>query len=68
MYTQILEHSLKNVHNNKDKQQLGTIFRKVVGAIVILFDPLSPIAIARLLDVDGRIIQKRLHLYIPLRC
>lgn len=60
MYTQILEHSLKNVHNEKDKQLLVGIFRQVVGAIVNLFDPLSIIAIVGILpfnestnDIEG---------------
>jgi hypothetical protein len=64
MYTQILEHSFKGVHNEQDRQQLASIFRQVVGAIVIFFNPLSAITIARLLDVDGRTIQMRLrHLH-----
>jgi len=61
IYTQVLEHSLKNVRNEKDKEQLATIFRQVVGSIVILFDPLSPIAIARLLNMDSKVVKIRLN-------
>ena len=59
MYTRVLEHSLKG--RNEDKEQLAALSRQVVGAIVILFDPLSPIAIARLLNIDDKIIKKRLN-------
>jgi hypothetical protein len=59
MYTQVLEHSLKSAQ--KDKEQLTAIFRQVVGAIVVLFDPLSLIAIARLLDMDNETIKKRFY-------
>lgn len=61
MYTQILEHSLKNVHNEKDKQQLVVIFRQVVGAIVNFFEPLSVITIVGLLAFNESTIQRRLH-------
>lgn len=61
MYTQILKHSLKNVHNEKDKQQLVVIFRQVVGAIVNLFEPLSVIAIVGLLAFNESTIKRRLH-------
>ena len=59
IYTQVLEHSLKN--RNEDEEQLAAIFRHVVGAIVILFDPLSYIAISRLLNMDDRLIKLRLN-------
>jgi hypothetical protein len=61
IYTQVLEHSLKNVRHEKDKEQLATMFRLVVGSIVILFNPLSPIAIARLLNIDNEVVKKRLN-------
>src|SRR5271155_265426 len=64
MYSQILELSFKGINSLNDRQKLASIFRRVIGAIVILFDPLSAISIARLLDVDGKIIQMRLrHLH-----
>ena len=58
MYAVILEQSLKNVCHGEDKQQLAMIFRQVVGAIVILFNPLSAIAVARLLHMDNVIVRK----------
>lgn len=60
VYTQVLEHSLKNCPE-EDKEQLAAISRQVVGAIVILFDPLSAIAIIKLLDKEKWIIKKRLN-------
>jgi hypothetical protein len=61
IYTQVLEYSLKNVRHAKDKEQLATTFRLVVGSIVILFNPLSPFAIARLLNMDVEVVKKRLN-------
>ncbi|KAH0558822.1 hypothetical protein GP486_004538 [Trichoglossum hirsutum] len=61
MYAQILEHSLRGVHNLKDRQSLASILRKVAGAVVVLFNPLSAIAIVRLLDMDKRRVQMRLN-------
>jgi hypothetical protein len=46
MYTQAREQSFRDVHHEKDKEQLAALFRQVVGAIVILFDLLSLIAVA----------------------
>jgi hypothetical protein len=64
MYSQILEHSYKGVKSLKDKQQVASLFRQVVGTIVVLFNPLSAISIARLFDVDCKRIQMRLrHLH-----
>jgi NACHT domain len=64
MYSQILQLSFKAINSPKDRQQLASIFRQVVGTIVILFNPLSASSIARLLDIDGKIIQMRLrHLH-----
>lgn len=62
LYTQILEHSLKNVKNEKDKQQLARMFQQIVGALVILYSPLTTIAISRLLGIGKELIQKRLSL------
>jgi hypothetical protein len=64
MYSQILEHSYKGVKSLNDRQQLVSLFRQVVGTIILLFNPLSAISIARLCDVDGKRIQMRLrHLH-----
>jgi len=61
LYIQVLEQSLKDVRHEKDKELLAGISRQVVGTIVILFDPLSPMAIARLLNMDGVVVKKRLN-------
>jgi NACHT domain len=61
MYTHILKHSLRNVHNERTKLQLAGIFRQVVGAILNLFDPLPAVAIARLLNLHDGIVQARLQ-------
>jgi hypothetical protein len=64
IYSQILEHSFKGVTNGKDRQQLASIFRQVVGVIVILFNPLSVVSISRLLHVNDRKVRLRLrHLH-----
>ena len=65
IYSQILEHQFKDVNNPKKREQLESIFRQVVGAIVILFNPLSTVGIAKLLNIDdGETVQLRLrHLH-----
>lgn len=57
MYSQILEHPLKGIKIPEKKQRLTLIFRQIIGAIVVLFNPLSAICIARLLYVDVKTIQ-----------
>jgi hypothetical protein len=64
IYLQILEYSFKKVEDERDRPKLAEIFRKVVGSIVILSEPLSAIAIARLLAVRKHTVDLRLrHLH-----
>ncbi len=64
IYSQILEHQLKDVKNPKKRERLESIFRQVVGAIVILFNPLSTVGIAKLLNIGEEMVQLRLcHLH-----
>ena len=64
IYTQVLEYSFKTVHDEQDKQHLAEVFRLVIGAIVVLFEPLSPTALAGLLAARKEIINRRLrHLH-----
>jgi hypothetical protein len=60
VYTQVLEHSLKNCPK-EDKEQLAALSRQVLGTIVTLFDLLSLMAIARLLNMDDGVVKKRLN-------
>jgi hypothetical protein len=61
IYHQILNHSFKTVKDDRDKPQLFQIFRQVVGAIVILFEPLSTTALAKLLEVEKEIVSRRIR-------
>lgn len=61
MYTQVLIHYLKGVPHEKDKELLTMILRQILGAIVTLHDPLSLIAIARLLNMSHKIIKKTIN-------
>lgn len=62
MYSQILQHSFKTVQQNKN--ELAEIFRKVIGSLTILSEPLSAIALSNLLDLPLELINLRLrHLH-----
>jgi hypothetical protein len=61
MYTHALEHSLRNARNERDKEQLTAICRQLLSAVVILFDPLPLIALARFLGREDEIVRKRLN-------
>jgi hypothetical protein len=61
IYTQVLKYSFKRVHDEWDKQQLAEVFRQVVGAIIVLFEPLSTTALAGLLFARKEIISLRLR-------
>ncbi|KAI9780999.1 MAG: hypothetical protein M1839_006438 [Geoglossum umbratile] len=61
MYIQVLEYSFRNSRHENDREQLTAICREILGAIIILSDPLSPIAVARLLNMDYEIVKKRLN-------
>ena len=50
IYTSILSNSINGDYDEEEKVELFELFRKIVGAIVILFDPLSSDALARLLN------------------
>jgi hypothetical protein len=47
IYTRILLNSISGDYSEEEKVEL---FRKIIGAIVILFEPLSADALARLLS------------------
>ena len=61
IYQQILNHSFKTVQDERDKHQLFQTFRQVVGAIAILFEPLSTTALAKLLEVEKEIVNRRIR-------
>ena len=61
IYTQILQHSIKGVRADEDKEQLSKDFKQVIGSIVVLFGPLSPAALGKLLECDQEAIYLRLR-------
>jgi hypothetical protein len=64
MYTQVLESSIPGDYNEHDQKELAGLFTKIVGSIVILFDPLSATALANLLALSKEDIDETLdHLH-----
>jgi len=64
VYTQVLQHSLKDIKDDRDKQRLTEMSRQVIGSISILPEPLSAATLAKLLDVREEMINLRLsHLH-----
>jgi hypothetical protein len=61
VYTQILEHAFRGVEDAQDMEELSGEFKQVIGALAILFEPLSAIALSNLLSVDEKIINRRLR-------
>lgn len=59
MYTMIIQHSFKNVQQNKSK--VIELFKQVIGSLVVLSEPLSAAALARLLDLPIEWINRRLQ-------
>jgi hypothetical protein len=51
LYNEMLEDIFKAVDPTEDDQQSASTFQEVAGAIITLFEPLSPITITRLLDI-----------------
>lgn len=51
MYTQVLENSMAKIKEERSREKLGQNFRKVVGAIVVLFDRFSADGLGDLLGI-----------------
>ncbi|KAM0146699.1 hypothetical protein ACHAPG_010991 [Botrytis cinerea] len=60
-YRPILEKHLITQTTKKQRETLIQQFKEIVGAIVILADPLSVVSLARLLDVKKDYIERRLQ-------
>jgi len=56
IYTQILRNSFKNAQQNKDEN--AELFRKVVGSLAILIEPLSEVALAELLGLPRQLLSQ----------
>jgi hypothetical protein len=68
IYAQVLKHSVIGDCDRRDKEMLSGRFRQIVGSIVTLYEPLSVIALSRLLNVRHRITDVTLSpLYSVLR-
>jgi hypothetical protein len=50
IYITILTHSLSGSFDEYEIEELGRLFKEIVGSIVVLFDPLSAANLARLLN------------------
>lgn len=51
MYASILSGSIKGNYDEEEREEVFQLFRRVVGAIVLLFNPLSIDTLSRLLNV-----------------
>jgi WD40 repeat protein len=56
MYTQILEHSIRNFRD-KDKRRFFERFQSIVGAVAVLFSPLTAVAMGGLLSESNQAIE-----------
>ena len=64
IYMQILQHSFNKIEDKEDTLQLAKSFRWIIGSITILSEPLSAVALAKVLAVRKDIINLRLrHLH-----
>lgn len=62
MYTQIINYSFRNVQKASKMEALASEFRKVIGPLVILFNPLSIYALSNLLGIEKEIVNTRTRL------
>jgi hypothetical protein len=61
MYTRILERSINRAQDGPDKSRLLQAFKQVVGSIAILIEPLSAVALAKLLNVRTEAVNLRVR-------
>ncbi|KAL6811852.1 WD40-repeat-containing domain protein [Trichoderma camerunense] len=53
MYTQVLTHSVTGDSTGEEREELIKQFKQIVGSVVILFQPLSAAALAKLLQLEN---------------
>jgi len=61
IYIQVLRHCLQKISNKGNKPSVAAFIRECVSSIVILYDPLSVVAIAKLINIDERPLQRMLN-------
>ncbi|KAK2731053.1 hypothetical protein FQN57_003639, partial [Myotisia sp. PD_48] len=68
VYIRILEHYIAGATNKKDKEVLAEELGEIVGSIVLLSEPLSPMALDKLLGLgNGTTFHKLRHFYSILK-
>jgi hypothetical protein len=60
IYTKILLNSISGDYDEEEKGELFDLFRRTVGAIVILFNPLSTEALSKLLNIPRQDVKQTL--------
>jgi hypothetical protein len=60
IYTKVLLESISGDYDEEEKEELFDLFRRIVGAIVILFNPLSTEALSKLLNIPRQDIKQTL--------
>jgi hypothetical protein len=58
MYTTILTYSLRGRFDDDESTRVRDLFCRVVGSIVVLFDAMSPISLAMMLEEQRRSLQR----------
>ena len=61
IYIQVLRHCLQKISNKGNKPSIAAFIRGCVGSIVILYNPLSVIAMAKLINIGERRLQRMLN-------
>jgi len=60
IYTKILFDSISGDYDEEDQEELFDLFRRIVGSIVILFNPLSTEALSKLLNIPRQDVNQTL--------
>jgi hypothetical protein len=60
IYTKILLDSISGDYDDEEKEELFDLFRRIVGTIVVLFNPLTTKALSKLLNISRQDIKQTL--------
>ena len=61
MHGQVLNQIMAGKYNEQDTERLVRQFRRIIGSIVTLFSPLSPAALATLVEVSKEDVKRCLR-------
>jgi hypothetical protein len=61
IYITVLRNSIGPQYDEREKERLYELLRRVLGSIVVLFSPLSTLSIAKLLDIPSEAVNQTLE-------